>query len=176
MHRAVARCKTHLSMYIAYISVSKPTPWAVSWRGNHSFNISSSRRDNLHHGNGVPRNVPIQHLSLWWTCYWWVNISYPACLPPYTSKIWGGPFLCTFFSNLHKVHIRVGRLKNNCCANYIVVHIFFSLSCKLEKEDATMDRPLHGLKTLQKTPFIWYDNSKSCKDVFAAHGLYKQKT
>ena len=26
----IARCEVYLSMYIAYISVSKPTPWAVS--------------------------------------------------------------------------------------------------------------------------------------------------
>ncbi len=29
-HRAVAWCEVYLSMYIAYISVSKPTPWAVA--------------------------------------------------------------------------------------------------------------------------------------------------
>ncbi len=29
-HRAIARCEVYLSMYIAYISVSKPTPWAVA--------------------------------------------------------------------------------------------------------------------------------------------------
>ncbi len=30
MHRAIARCEAYLSKYIAYISVSKPTPWAVA--------------------------------------------------------------------------------------------------------------------------------------------------
>ena len=33
---------------------------------NHTFNISSSRADNLHHGNGAPQNVPIRHVSLSW--------------------------------------------------------------------------------------------------------------
>ena len=29
-HRAIARCEVCLSMYITYISVSMPTPWAVA--------------------------------------------------------------------------------------------------------------------------------------------------